>query len=108
MLESDEESLGKTLEVLLEELFVASSTLLKILPQPTVLVAISTAKSAERILDVFGSNDKIERIYINFCNPWPKSKHNKRRLTHPRQLENYKQFLKQLFYTKLNAGMILC
>ena len=49
--------------------------------------------NAERILDVFDVNDKIKRIYINFCNPWPKEKHKKRRLTHIRQLENYKTFL---------------
>lgn len=49
--------------------------------------------NAERILDVFSSEDDIERIYINFCNPWPRGKHKKRRLTHTRQLENYKQFL---------------
>lgn len=49
--------------------------------------------NAERIFEVFGEKDKMDRIYINFCNPWPKSKHNKRRLTHPRQLENYKKFL---------------
>ncbi len=49
--------------------------------------------NAERIFDIFGEKDKVERIYINFCNPWPKSKHNKRRLTHTRQLENYKKFM---------------
>ena len=49
----------------------------------------------EQINKVFGENDIIERIYINFCNPWPRSKHNKRRLTHPRQLQQYKQFLKE-------------
>ncbi len=49
--------------------------------------------NAERILDTFGEEDKIERIYINFCNPWPRGKHKKRRLTHTRQLENYKTFL---------------
>ena len=49
--------------------------------------------NAERILDVFSPEDVIERIYINFCNPWPRGKHKKRRLTHTRQLENYKQFL---------------
>lgn len=48
----------------------------------------------ERIFDVFGEKDIIDRIYINFCNPWPRGKHNKRRLTHTRQLENYKKFLK--------------
>ena len=36
----------------------------------------------------------VERIYINFCNPWPKPRHNKKRLTYPKQLENYKAFLK--------------
>lgn len=37
--------------------------------------------------------DRAERIYINFCNPWPKKSHHKRRLTHPRQLAQYRQFL---------------
>lgn len=49
--------------------------------------------NAERILDVFDENDTVQRIYINFCNPWPRGKHKKRRLTHTRQLENYKKFL---------------
>lgn len=47
----------------------------------------------EQISNVFSDEDKIERIYINFCNPWPKKKHNKKRLTHPRQLIQYKEFL---------------
>lgn len=46
------------------------------------------------IEEVFGEEDGIDRIFINFCNPWPKPKHKKRRLTHPRQLVQYKQFLK--------------
>lgn len=50
--------------------------------------------NVEHIENVFSKEDEIERIYINFCNPWPKAKHNKRRLTHPRQLEQYKTFLK--------------
>lgn len=49
--------------------------------------------NAERILDVFDKNDTVDRIYINFCNPWPRGKHKKRRLTHTRQLANYKTFL---------------
>lgn len=49
--------------------------------------------NAERILDVFDENDTVQRIYINFCNPWPRGKHKKRRLTHTRQLENYKKFI---------------
>lgn len=44
--------------------------------------------------EAFGPDDRIDRIFINFCNPWPKGKHKKRRLTHPRQLVQYKPFLK--------------
>ena len=47
----------------------------------------------ERILLILEAKDNIERIYINFCNPWPKGKHRKKRLTHTRQLEKYKEFL---------------
>lgn len=47
----------------------------------------------ERINNIINKEDKIERIYINFCNPWPKAKHKKKRLTHPKQLEHYKEFL---------------
>ncbi len=46
------------------------------------------------IQEAFGEEDKVDRIFINFCNPWPKSKHKKRRLTHTRQLLQYKAFLK--------------
>lgn len=51
--------------------------------------------NAERILDSFSEADVVDRIYINFCNPWPRGKHKKRRLTHIRQLQNYKTFLKE-------------
>ncbi len=52
-----------------------------------------TRYDIERICNIFDKNDKIERIYINFCNPWPRGKHHKKRLTHTRQLESYKTFL---------------
>ena len=48
----------------------------------------------EIIQNIMNENDIVDRIYINFCNPWPKPRHNKKRLTHTRQLENYKKFLK--------------
>jgi tRNA (guanine-N7-)-methyltransferase len=48
----------------------------------------------ERINLILSKEDEIERIYINFCNPWPRGKHHKKRLTHTRQLEKYKEFLK--------------
>lgn len=47
----------------------------------------------ERILLIMDKKDSIDRIYINFCNPWPRGKHKKKRLTHTRQLEKYKQII---------------
>ena len=54
---------------------------------------ILTRFDIERIMLILGEKDKVERIYINFCNPWPKGKHRKKRLTHTKQLEKYKTFL---------------
>ncbi|BCZ48544.1 tRNA (guanine-N(7)-)-methyltransferase [Clostridium gelidum] len=46
------------------------------------------------INEILNEEDLISKIYINFCNPWPKEKNKKRRLTHTRQLNQYKIFLK--------------
>ena len=43
---------------------------------------------------VLGEGDRVDRLYINFCNPWPKKKHHKRRLTYPRTLMKYREVLK--------------
>lgn len=53
-----------------------------------------TACNIERVDMILGKEDITDRIYINFCNPWPRMKHKKRRLTHPRQLMHYREFLK--------------
>lgn len=55
---------------------------------------IITRFDIERISFILDKQDEIERIYINFCNPWPRGKHRKKRLTHTKQLEKYKIFLK--------------
>ena len=49
----------------------------------------------EIIQNIMNKKDYVDRIYINFCNPWPKPTHNKKRLTYPKQLEKYKVFLKE-------------
>ncbi len=46
----------------------------------------------EEILDVFEEGE-IERIYLNFSDPWPKDRHDKRRLTHHGFLERYEKVL---------------
>ena len=54
-----------------------------------------SAVDATRIHDTFAPEDGVERIYISFPNPWDeRAKHHKRRLTHPRQLAQYRAFLK--------------
>lgn len=52
------------------------------------------SQDIERIDQMIAPEDTVDRIYINFCNPWPKPAHWKRRLTHTRQLEKYKTFLR--------------
>ena len=48
----------------------------------------------ERILNAFNEQDQVQRIYINFCNPWNKKlAHKKHRLTHTRQLALYRTIL---------------
>ena len=54
---------------------------------------ILTRFDIERINLILDREDKVRRIYINFCNPWPRGKHRKKRLTHTKQLEKYKEFL---------------
>ena len=49
---------------------------------------------------VIAPEDRILNLYINFCNPWPRLKHNKRRLTHPRKLAMYRDFL--------DEGAVIC
>ncbi|WP_020617662.1 tRNA (guanosine(46)-N7)-methyltransferase TrmB [Paenibacillus daejeonensis] len=38
---------------------------------------------------------EVQRIYLNFSDPWPKSKHARRRLTHPRFLAKYAALLNE-------------
>jgi tRNA (guanine-N7-)-methyltransferase len=42
---------------------------------------------------IFGPKE-LERIYINFCDPWPGNRHAKRRLTHENFLKLYRDILK--------------
>lgn len=53
-----------------------------------------TVLNIQWIENNLSESDRVERIHINFCNPWPKKSHNKRRLTHTRQLLQYRSFLK--------------
>lgn len=46
--------------------------------------------SAEKLSDLFETGE-LKRLYINFCDPWPKERWSKRRLTYRDFLETYKK-----------------
>lgn len=50
------------------------------------------------LLDLYFDDDELDRIYINFCDPWPKHRNAKRRLTSSLFIDLYKR--------KLNGGQI--
>lgn len=45
-------------------------------------------------LDTFFEPHEIDRMYLNFSDPWPKKRHAKRRLTYKTFLANYQDILK--------------
>ena len=48
---------------------------------------------ANKIMDYFNPNE-VDKLYLNFSDPWPKNRHAKRRLTHSGFLSSYKLILK--------------
>lgn len=57
---------------------------------------------AEILPDIFASGE-VERIYLNFSDPWPKDRHAKRRLTSPEFLHRYDQVLHQDGYIQFKT-----
>ena len=51
-------------------------------------------QDANNLLDLFNEGE-IDKIYVNFPDPWPKKRHEKRRLTSPSFLSKYKTILKK-------------
>ena len=49
---------------------------------------------ARKLTDIFDKNE-IDRIYLNFSDPWPKDRHAKRRLTSPIFLELYSEIIRE-------------
>lgn len=47
---------------------------------------------ADYITDIFGPSE-IDKIYLNFSDPWPKDRHAKRRLPSKEFIARYKQFI---------------
>ena len=49
---------------------------------------------ATNLLELFDKNS-IDKIFLNFSDPWPKARHEKRRLTSPSFLRSYEEVLKK-------------
>lgn len=58
------------------------------------LLNVRFIKADAALLTRFFGPAEIEVIYINFCDPWPRSGHRKRRLTHENFLKLYKEILR--------------
>lgn len=59
------------------------------------------------ITEIFSAH-AVDRLYINFCDPWPKKRHAKRRLTYARFLEMYRTILKyggEIFFKTDNRAL---
>ena len=62
---------------------------------------------AKELTEIFEPHS-IDRIYLNFSDPWPKARHEKRRLTYRTFLEIYKQILKEdgaIYFKTDNRGL---
>ena len=65
--------------------------LYKVLEEP--LANLYLLRTDAEDLSVLFKPRSIGRIYLNFSDPWPKARHAKRRLTHPRFLRMYETLL---------------
>ena len=81
------------LDIKSEMLALARRNLSALDPNPAAHVRLMS-QDIERIRLMMAPPDEAERVYINFCNPWPKVHDQKHRLTHTRQLLQYREILK--------------
>lgn len=59
-------------------------------------------------LDKFFEENAADKIYLNFSDPWPKTRHEKRRLTYKRFLKTYRTVLKdggEIEFKTDNSGL---
>lgn len=78
---------------------VAAIALKKVLAEDLPNLQLIRADGAG--LETFFEDHSIDQIYLNFSDPWPKTRHEKRRLTYKSFLANYERVLKP------NAGIEL-
>lgn len=70
---------------------VAAIALKKALPKTLPNLQLVLADGAD--LNEYFDNGEIDRVYLNFSDPWPKTRHEKRRLTYKTFLQVYRTIL---------------
>ncbi|MFD2828973.1 tRNA (guanosine(46)-N7)-methyltransferase TrmB [Corticicoccus populi] len=78
----------------------------KILEEDLKNVKVALLNAAD--LKEYFNSDEVDRVYLNFSDPWPKNRHEKRRLTYRSFLSSYKDILKQdgeLHFKTDNQGL---
>jgi tRNA (guanine-N7-)-methyltransferase len=58
-------------------------------PLPNIRLLNQNADNLEKFFDA----GEIDRVYLNFSDPWPKNRHEKRRLTYKSYLKSYENIL---------------
>ena len=79
------------------------------------LFEAGTDNAKVTLFDIAGIEDimetgEVDRFYINFCDPWPKARHAKRRLTHHTFLDRYARLLGpdgEIHFKTDNEGLFL-
>ncbi|MCT2869701.1 tRNA (guanosine(46)-N7)-methyltransferase TrmB [Limosilactobacillus fermentum] len=61
---------------------------------PEQLTNLTLVRGDGAGLDTYFEDGSIDRLYLNFSDPWPKTRHEKRRLTYKTFLANYQQVVK--------------
>lgn len=74
-----------------QDVLYAAAKKVRALELPNVRLLVFDINNIENI---FGEQE-VDRFYINFCDPWPKARHAKRRLTHVGFLHRYAKLLKR-------------
>lgn len=60
-------------------------------------------KADAQYLDTFFKNGEVDVIYLNFSDPWPKNRHEKRRLTSSNFLNRFKNIIKPSGFIELKT-----
>jgi len=65
----------------------------KVIDQP--LDNLFLLRMDAKYINAIFADVKVDQIYLNFSDPWPKARHEKRRLTHPSFLKQYEELLNE-------------